>query len=192
MGSPSTLPSSAPDGPVGYSGAVEASTERDASLRPALVLAGTAVALYVADQASKAAVVAALGVGESVEVIGDLVRVWHVRNSGAAFSLFPGAIWLFIPVTILALVMIGYFFRAFRDRGPWIHVVLGMILAGTLGNLTDRLRFGYVVDFVSVGFGQTRFPTFNVADSAVVVGIGLLVLYLTFADGDGRQDQSAA
>ena len=168
---------------------MEASTERDASPKAALVLAGTATALYVADQVSKAAVVASLRVGESVEVVGDLVRVWHVRNTGAAFSLFPGAIWLFVPVTILALVMIVYFFRSFRGRGPWIHVVLGMILAGTLGNLTDRLRLGYVVDFVSVGFGDTRFPTFNVADSAVVVGIGLLVLYLTFADSERPQGE---
>jgi len=161
---------------------VEASTARDASLRPALVVAGTAVLLYAADQASKLLVVAALRLGESHAVIGDLVRIWYVQNTGAAFSLFPGAIWLFLPVTVLALVMIAYFFRAFRDRGPWIHVILGIILAGTLGNLTDRLRLGYVVDFVSVGIGEARFPTFNVADSAVVVGIGLLVLYLTFTD----------
>lgn len=171
---------------------MEAGTERDASLRPALVLAGTAAALYLADQATKAAVVASLPVGGAADVIGDLVRVWHVRNTGAAFSLFPGAIWLFIPVTVLALVMIVYFFRTFRERSAWVHVVLGMILAGTLGNLTDRLRLGYVVDFVSVGIGDTRFPTFNVADSAVVVGIGLLVLYLTFADGRRRQGEPAA
>ncbi|MEO6294617.1 MAG: signal peptidase II [Candidatus Limnocylindria bacterium] len=161
---------------------MEASTARDASLRPALVVAGTAALLYAADQASKLFVVAALRLGESHAVIGDLVRIWYVQNTGAAFSLFPGAIWLFLPVTVLALVMIAYFFRAFRDRGPWIHVILGIILAGTLGNLTDRLRLGYVVDFVSVGIGEARFPTFNVADSAVVVGIGLLVLYLTFTD----------
>lgn len=161
---------------------MEASTERDASLKPALVLAGTAVLLYAADQVSKLLVVANLALGESHDVIGDLVRIWYVRNTGAAFSLFPGAFWLFLPVTAVAMVMIVYFFRAFRDRGPWIHFVLGGVLAGTLGNLTDRLRLGYVVDFVSVGFGETRFPTFNIADSAVVVGIGLLVLYLTFAD----------
>jgi signal peptidase II len=169
-------------------GRVEASTERAASLRPALVLAGTAAALYVADQLSKAIVVASLDRGEYVNVVGDLVRIWHVQNTGAAFSLFPGAIWLFVPVTIVALVMIAYFFRSFRERGPWIHVGLGGVLAGTLGNLTDRLRLGYVVDFVSVGIGNTRFPTFNVADSAVVVGIGLLVLYLTFVDRRDERD----
>lgn len=171
---------------------MEAGTERDGSLRAALVVAGTALVLYLADQVSKALVVMALEPGESVDVIGDLVRVWYVQNTGAAFSLFPGAIWLFLPVTALALVMIAYFFHSFRDRGPAIHVVLGTILAGTLGNLTDRLRLGYVVDFVSVGVGDLRFPTFNVADSAVVVGIGLLVAYLTFAEGRRRQDEPAA
>jgi signal peptidase II len=171
---------------------VEVGTERDGSLRAALVLAGTALVLYVADQVSKALVVMALDPGESFNVLGDFVRIWYVQNTGAAFSLFPGALWLFVPVTILALVMIAYFFRTFRDRGPAIHVVLGTILAGTLGNLVDRLRLGYVVDFISVGLGETRFPTFNVADSAVVVGIGLLVAYLTFADDRRRQDEPAA
>jgi signal peptidase II len=171
---------------------MEAGSDRDASFRSALVLAGTASGLYVADQVSKVIVSRTLPVGGSVDVVGDLVRVWHVHNTGAAFSLFPGALWLFIPVTILALVMVAYFFRAFRGRATWIHVVLGMILAGTLGNLTDRVRLGYVIDFISVGIGETRFPTFNVADSAVVVGIGLLVLYLTFVEADHRQDEPVA
>ena len=171
---------------------MEAGTERDGSLRAALVLAGTALVVYAADQASKALVVTALEPGESFNVLGDFVRVWYVQNTGAAFSLFPGAIWLFLPVTVLALVMIGYFFRSFRDRGLGIHIVLGAILGGTLGNLTDRVRLGYVVDFISVGIADLRFPTFNVADSAVVVGIGLLVAYLTFAEGRRHQDEPAA
>jgi signal peptidase II len=169
---------------------VEAGTERDASPRAALLLAGTAAVLYVADQVTKALVVAGLPFGARQEVVGDVVQLWHVRNTGAAFSLFPGATWLFFVVTVGALVMIGYFFRAFRGRGVWIHVVLGAVLAGTLGNLTDRIRHGYVVDFVSVGIGDTRWPTFNVADSVLVIGIGLLVLYLSFVDE--RRGASAA
>lgn len=170
---------------------MEAGSERDASLRAALLLAGTAAILYVADQVTKALVVASLPLGARQEVLGDLVQLWHVRNTGAAFSLFPGATWLFFVVAAGALVMIAYFYRAFRARGVWIHVVLGAILAGTLGNLTDRLRNGYVVDFVSVGIGDLRWPAFNVADSALVIGIGALVLYLTFAD-DRRGGPSTA
>jgi signal peptidase II len=171
-------------------GPVEAGSTRDASLRAALLLAGTAIAIYVADQVTKALVVAAIPFGARQEVIGDLVVLWHVRNTGAAFSLFPGATWLFLVVTAGALVMIAWFYRSFRARSLWIHVILGAVLGGTLGNLTDRLRYGYVVDFVSVGVGDVRWPTFNVADSALVVGIGILVIYLTWADG--RRDAAAA
>lgn len=146
------------------------------------MLAGTAMVLYLADQVTKALVVANVPFGARLDVIGDLAQLWHVHNSGAAFSILPGATWLFVPVTLGAIVMVGYFHRTLRDRGPWIQVILGAVLAGALGNLTDRLRLGYVIDFVSVGLGDARFPTFNVADSAVVLGIGALVAYLTFVD----------
>jgi len=150
--------------------------------RNALILATVAIGLYVADQVTKALVVANIEVGERVDVIGDVVQLWHVRNTGAAFSLFEGMTWLFVPVHLLAVVMVVYFHRQFRDRGPWMHVVLGAILAGGLGNLTDRVRLGYVVDFVSVGIGDLRWPTFNVADPSLVIGILVLVAYLTFVD----------
>lgn len=171
---------------------MEASTDREASTWPALVLAGTAAVLYAADQVTKALVVANIEHGARYDVIGDVVQLWHVRNTGAAFSILPGATWLFVPMHILAVVMVVYFHRQFRHRGPWIHVVLGAILAGGLGNLTDRLRWGYVVDFVSVGVGDLRWPAFNVADPSLVLGIGLLVIYLTFLDGRDRADERSA
>lgn len=162
---------------------MEASIGRDASPRNVLLLAATAVVLYTADQATKALVVATLAQGERVDVIGDVVQLWHVRNTGAAFSLLPGATWLFIPMHLVAVAMVVYFHRQFHQRSAWIHVVLGAILAGGLGNLTDRVRLGYVVDFVSVGIGDLRWPAFNVADPSLVIGIVLLVAYLTFIDG---------
>jgi signal peptidase II len=157
-------------------------------MRAVLALAGTALPIYAADQVTKAVVAANLAVGERVQVIGDLVQIWHARNSGAAFSLFRGELWLFLTVTVAALVMIAYFHVSLRGRGLWLQAVLGMILAGALGNLTDRLRQGEVVDFVSVGIGDLRWPTFNVADSAVVVGILILVAYLTLADRRSRRE----
>ncbi len=171
---------------------MEAGTERDGSLRAALVLAGTALVIYAADQVSKALVVAALEPGESFNVLGDFVRIWYVQNNGAAFSLFPGAIWLFVPVTRAGPRDDRLLLPVLPRPRAGIHIVLGAILGGTLGNLTDRVRLGYVVDFISVGIGDWRFPTFNVADSAVVVGIGLLVAYLTFAEGRRHQDEPAA
>jgi signal peptidase II len=171
---------------------VEAGIERDASsMRATVILAVTAGLIFVADQVTKALVVANLEEGERVRVIGDFVWLWRLHNDGAAFSLLPGAIWLFVPITILALGMVAWFHRQFRHRGPWIHLILGAVLGGTLGNLTDRLRLGYVVDFVSVGIGDLRWPAFNVADPSVVIGIGLLVGYLTFFDGRERHEPAA-
>jgi len=173
---------------------VEAGIERgESSTRSVVLLLGTAALIYAADQVTKALVVANLAYGERVPVIGDTVQLWHLRNTGAAFSILPGAVWLFIPITVIALGMVVYFHRQFRQRGPWIHVILGAILAGSLGNLTDRVRWGYVVDFVSVGIGDLRWPAFNVADPAVVGGIILLVIYLTsFAEEARTRDDPAA
>jgi signal peptidase II len=147
-----------------------------------LVLGLTAAAVLLADQATKTLVVGNMGVGERVQVVGDLVVLWHVRNTGAAFSLFQGGQVFFFIVTLLAFGMLVYFQRAFRGRGPLLHVVLGLVLGGTLGNLVDRVRLGYVTDFVSVGFGDLRWPTWNVADASIVVGILALVGYLTLLD----------
>ena len=142
----------------------------------------TALVILASDQLTKAMVVAALPLRGRAEVIGDFVVLWHVRNEGAAFSLFQGGQVLFLLVTVLALAMIVYFHRTFRGRSVGVHVILGLILGGTLGNLVDRVRLGYVTDFVSVGIGDLRWPTFNVADSSIVVGVLALVTYLTFFD----------
>ena len=82
----------------------------------------------------------------------------------------------------MTLVAIGWVHLTGRLRGAVAAVLLGLVLGGTLGNLTDRLIDGSVTDFVSVGIGSLRWPTFNVADSAVVVGIIGIVLYLSYLD----------
>ena len=172
---------------------MEAGIDREESpTRSTALLAGTALLLYVLDQVTKALVVANMDPGERIKVVGDLVWLWYLQNTGASFSILPGAIWLFVPVTIIAVAMVVYFHLQFRDRGPWIHVILGAILAGAIGNLTDRVRLGYVVDFVSIGLGDLRWPAFNVADPSLVIGIALLVVYLTFFDSRTRRDEPAA
>lgn len=156
----------------------------DRSARPIglVILLGVGLVVLAFDQLTKALVVANMPLGGSVPVIGDFVLLWHVRNEGAAFSLFQGGTLLFLVVTIVAFGMIVYFHRAFAGHSLWLQALLGLILGGTLGNFIDRLRQGYVTDFVSVGFGNVRFPTFNVADSSIVVGIGILVIVLMLLD----------
>lgn len=153
----------------------------------AVILLLTALAVLVADQLTKALVVANLAIGEKARLLGDLVQVWHAQNRGAAFSLFQGGTVLFLIVSVLSIGMVAYFHRNLRERTPWLHVVLGIVLGGTLGNFLDRVRQGYVTDWVSVGIGDTRWPTFNVADSSVVVGIGILVVYLFLTSPDRRE-----
>jgi signal peptidase II len=152
-----------------------------------LVLGLTALAVLVADQVTKALIVATIPVGDSVPVIDDLVMLWHVQNRGAAFSLFQGFAPLFYIVTLAAIGMIAYFHRALAGRSRWLQVLLGVILGGTLGNLIDRLRLGYVTDFVSVGIGDVRWPSFNVGDASLVMGILILVAYLTLRDPMRRE-----
>jgi signal peptidase II len=154
------------------------------------ILALAALVIVVLDQLSKAAVAASVAIGERVSVVGQFVELWHAQNRGAAFSLFQGGTLFFLAVTVLAIGMIGYFYRVFRGGSPWLHAVLGVILGGTLGNLIDRVRFGYVTDFVSVGVGDLRWPTFNVADASLFLGIGVMVIYLLLTD-PARREASA-
>lgn len=146
------------------------------------MLLGIGLVVLLLDQVTKALVVASLDFGRQASIIGDLIILWHVRNEGAAFSLLQGGLLLFVVVTIAALGMVVYFHRAFAGRSLWLQALLGVILGGTLGNFVDRVRQGYVTDFVSIGIGATRWPTFNVADSAIVCGIGLLIIVLSVLD----------
>jgi signal peptidase II len=151
-----------------------------------------AAAALAADLVTKNGIVGWLGPGASVSVIGDFLRITHVRNIGASFGLFPGNRIALIAVSSLAILVV--FFLAVRSRGRTPAMVfLGLILGGALGNLYDRLRLGEVIDFVDVGIGSHRWPVFNVADIAVTLGVFLLLIeYLRRGggrDGDESDDE---
>jgi signal peptidase II len=147
------------------------------------ILLGAAAVVYLADQVTKAIVVSSVAMGERIDVIGDILQIWHAENHGAAFSLLQGGQLLFLVVSVIALAVIGYFFRALHGRSLWLYALLGIILGGTLGNLVDRVtRGGFVTDWISVGIGRTRWPTFNIADASIDTGIILLIVVLTLAD----------
>lgn len=169
-------------------------TPRSHRSRPGEIgaLLGIAAVVVVADQLSKAAVAAALPLGGRLNVIGDLVQIWHAENSGAAFSLLQNGLPLFLVVTVIALALVAYYARTLHGRSWWYFLALGLLLGGTLGNLIDRVtRGGKVIDFVSVGFGSTRFPTFNVADSGLTVGVILLIVLLWFFDAEPERSAPA-
>jgi signal peptidase II len=158
--------------------------------RRALALYGTAAAVLALDQLLKHLVVSNLAGRPPVDVVGSFVQLRYTTNSGGAFSLLTGAPLFF---GVMAIVIVGGIVYASRRARPLgMLVVLGLILGGALGNLTDRLfrgdglLRGEVVDFVKVGI----WPVFNLADSCVVVGGILLALLLGRAEGD--QDEAAA
>jgi signal peptidase II len=140
-----------------------------------LVFAGLAAAIVVADQLTKAWLVGFLGPGESVQVIGDWLRLVHSRNTGALFGLFRDQAPLFaIASTAVVGLIVG--FHARSGRSPYMSVTLGLLLGGAIGNLTDRVRLGHVIDFVDAGIGNLRWYTFNVADAAISIALLLLIL----------------
>jgi len=154
-----------------------------------LILLGVATLAVIGDRLTKAWVVATVEVGEQIPVIGDLLQVWHTENSGAAFGLLPGGGALFVMVGIATLAVVAWVHLTGRLPGPWAALLLGLVAGGTLGNLVDRLAGGTVTDFISVGIGdRLRWPTFNVADSAVFIGIVALVMLLSIHDRRAAAD----
>jgi len=124
------------------------------------------------DQLTKYIVVTYLKTYESIEIL-PVFQIVHVRNTGAAFGILRGlGNGVFIGITILAIMIIVVLLFKSKDD----HVAFSLILGGALGNLTDRLLRGYVVDFLDFHVGKFHWPAFNVADSALTFGIGLLFI----------------
>ena len=136
---------------------------------------GLAATVIAADQLTKAWLVSVLGPGESMPIVGDYLRLVHSQNNGALFGLFRESAVLFGLASIVVIGLI-VLYHARSGRSRYMSVALGLLLGGAIGNLIDRLRLGYVVDFVDLGIGGFRWYTFNVADSAISGAIVLLLL----------------
>ena len=139
---------------------------------------GLAAAVVVADQLSKAWIVAGFPFGEPVEVVGAWLRVWYVANTGALFGLFRDQAVLFAALSIAVIALIVWYHgRAVAGSGWLATLALGLLLGGAIGNFIDRVRLGYVVDFVDMGLPDGwRFYTWNLADAAISTSILLLLL----------------
>ncbi|TET25337.1 MAG: signal peptidase II [Dehalococcoidia bacterium] len=140
----------------------------------------TASLVVAADQLTKMWIRANLAVGQSLPETG-LPQLTHVHNTGAAFGLFSGQNFLLIIVALIgiALLLVGAVFIYRRPHflnNRLAYLSLGLILGGTVGNLIDRLRLGYVTDFIDFGF----WPAFNIADSAIVVGVIIFAISFPF------------
>ena len=138
-----------------------------------------AVAVVIVDQLTKSWLVANVEPGGAIAIVGDWLRLIHGRNDGGLFGLFGGS------AAVLAIASLGVIglivaYHARSKPNVVLSIALGLLLGGAIGNLIDRIRFGYVIDFVDAGIGTLRFYTFNVADSAISIAILLLILLALF------------
>jgi signal peptidase II len=145
-----------------------------------LGLFAIALIVLLADQASKAWVVENIPLNTTYDIfppLGDIFVLTHITNSGAAFGLFPqlGLVFTFVAL-IVSMVIVAYY-RSVPAQQWLVRVSLGLQLGGAMGNLIDRLRFGYVTDMLYVRY----VPVFNIADASIVTGVGLLMLHMWLA-----------
>jgi signal peptidase II len=137
-------------------------------------------AVFMIDQTTKAWAVRRLRFGDVKEVIPNFLNFSYATNPGVAFSMFDGhgdaGRWGLSIVALVAASLVLYFFWRTPRTDDRILGALCLLLAGIVGNVVDRIRLGFVVDFIDVQFGSWHYPTFNVADMAICIGAGLLIL----------------
>jgi signal peptidase II len=155
-------------------GSTNLSRNRISNLSGTLLIAAVAVFVLWADQYSKRLVVSSFLPGESRFVIPQFLKWTYERNVHGAFGLFGNNAVLLIAMAIVVLVLFWYSFREAAAHSLLVRIAFGMIVGGAIGNIVDRLHYGYVVDFID--FYRIWPNIFNVGDSCITVGVGLLLL----------------
>lgn len=142
-------------------------------------------AIFIIDQMTKAWAVRRLRLGDAREVIPNFLNFAYAENPGVAFSFFNDhgdtGRWGLSAVALVAAALVLYYFWRIPRTDDRVLGALALLLAGIVGNVTDRMRLGFVVDFIDVQFGNWHYPTFNVADMAICAGAGLLILDIIFS-----------
>jgi len=144
------------------------------------------ITAVILDQATKIIVKNTMTIGQSIKVIGDVIRFTHVRNPGIAFGIRVQNGFLFTLLSILASIgVMIYLFTHWHEKMS-VKCSLALILGGAFGNLIDRILYKQVVDFIDIGFNNVRWPVFNIADSAVVIGM-IILFYTVFITDKKKQ-----
>ena len=141
--------------------------------------------VVILDQITKALILKSLTLYQSIAVISGFFSITHVQNPGGAFGFFARQSpevrsLVFIFFSLLAIICILYFYIRTPNTHPLLSGAFALILGGAVGNMIDRFRFGQVVDFLDFYIGNLHWPAFNVADSAISVGMAILVIHLLF------------
>lgn len=150
--------------------------------------------VFLIDQTTKAWAIRKLRFGGDVSVVPNFLNFAYAQNTGVAFSFLDdhgnaGRWGLSAVASIAAILVLYYFWRIPRTHDRLLGA-LGLLLAGILGNVTDRMRLGFVIDFIDVQFGNWHYPTFNVADAAICIGAGLLIIDMFFSKKGEKTDET--
>ena len=144
------------------------------------------IAVIICDQLTKYVVRETVPLYETYIEVG-IFSIVHGQNTGSAFGLFAGFTNFLIIASLIGLALILYFFVKQASANLFVRIAVGLIVGGAVGNLIDRVKDGFVVDFISVGW----WPAFNVADSAISIGMTVMVLFMIFGnkiDNDAKDD----
>lgn len=161
-----------------------------------IIYALIAIASIVLDQFTKYLAVINLKDKLSFHVIGDFLRLSYVENRGAAFGMLQNQRMFFIISTVILVGILVYLILFSKKITKAGKITLSLVFGGAIGNFIDRIRLAYVIDFVDVRFGSFyNFPVFNIADSCLVVGIGILIILILFnkfdiVDNKGKNDKN--
>ncbi|OAB33887.1 signal peptidase II [Paenibacillus glacialis] len=132
---------------------------------------------FLVDQGTKYLIASRMELTEQIPVIGNFFLITSHRNRGAAFGILEDQRWFFIIVTTIVVIgIIWYLQKVMKTNNKLLPLALSLVLGGAIGNFIDRILTGEVVDFLQFNFGSYQFPIFNVADSCIVIGVGLIIL----------------
>ena len=152
-----------------------------------LLLVSITIVSVIIDQITKLAIVDKFYLGESIPVINNFFHFTYVRNTGAAFGMLgklPEAVRVpfFVMIPIVALVLVGYYYYKTPYSNKFTLIAFSLISGGAIGNLIDRARLNYVIDFLHFFVGDWHFAVFNIADSVITVGVAIILIGIIYED----------
>ncbi|GEN44838.1 signal peptidase II [Alkalibacillus haloalkaliphilus] len=146
-----------------------------------------ALLIVALDQITKWMIIQTMNVHESIEVISGFFYITSHRNSGAAWGMLQGQMWLFYIVTVFVVGVIVYYMRQYRNGYKLLNTGFALILGGAIGNFIDRVVMQEVVDFLDFTIFNYNFPIFNVADIALTIGVTIIIILILFDEWNNKR-----
>jgi signal peptidase II len=146
-----------------------------------------ALFIIIIDQLTKWSVIKNMKLGESIEIINNFLYITSHRNRGAAWGILQGQMWFFYIITVIVIIGIVVYIQKAGKGNRILGISLGLMLGGAIGNFIDRVFRKEVVDFINTYIFGYDFPVFNIADSSLVVGVGLLMIYMFREERESKE-----